>query len=267
MANDQLIAVDIIKQGVYSSIFFPWPLLFKMSEEHKPTILLVEDDTRLAELIQVFFADHGFRIATEPRGDTAIQRIRAEQPDLLILDIMLPGATGFDVCRKVRTDFTGLILMLTARDDDIDQIVGLEMGADDYVTKPVEPRVLLARIRALLRRNTGASAIPAQEEKRGCHFGGLRISASSRDVQLDDKTIDLTTAEFDLLWLLASHAGETLDRDWLFKQLRGLEYDGLDRSIDIGVSRLRKKLGDSNNPATRIKTVRRKGYLFVADAW
>lgn len=238
-----------------------------MSETDQATILVVEDDQRLAILIQDFFQDHGYSVSTTSRGDTAIQRVLDEQPDLVVLDISLPGATGFDVCRAVRPHYSGLILMLTARDDDIDQIVGLEMGADDYVKKPVEPRVLLARVRSMLRRTIATGAPKALDEKSNLRFGELSISAIAREVRLDRKIVDLTTSEFDLLWVLANNAGTILDRDNLFKRLRGLEYDGLDRSIDVGVSRLRKKLGDDSNPPRRIKTVRRKGYLFVADAW
>lgn len=235
-----------------------------MGDGRTHSLLLVEDDERLANLIRRFFEDHGFAIATEGRGDTAIRRIREEQPDLVILDVQLPGASGFDVCREVRGDFAGLILMLTARDDDVDQIVGLELGADDYVTKPVEPRVLLARVRALLRRSASGRA---HSEPLCVEFAGLRVSIEARDVVLDGASVELTTTEFDLLWLLASRAGEVLSREWLFNQLRGLEYDGLDRSIDICISRLRRKLGDTASPGHRIKTVRGRGYLFSPDAW
>lgn len=186
----------------------------------------------------------------------------------MILNFVLTDTTGFDVCRQLRADICGLILMLTARDDDIDQIVGLELGADDYVTKPIEPRVLLARVRALLRRTKDSmERDPSHSGKNDLHFGALQVSMTSREVVLDDTPIELTTTEFDLLWLLASQAGEILDRNWLYQHLRGLEYDGLDPTIDIRVSRLRRKLGDNNIPAKRIKTVRGRGYLFVANAW
>jgi DNA-binding response OmpR family regulator len=163
----------------------------------------------------------------------------------------------------VRKPYAGLILMLTARDDDIDQIIGLELGADDYVKKPVEPRLLLARIRALLRR----ADAPGVADCKRLVFGGFNIDESARRVTLDDAPIELTTLEFDLLWALASAAGTVLTREVIFANLRGIEYDGLDRSIDLGISRLRAKLNDTANPPTKIKTVRGKGYLFVRDAW
>lgn len=228
------------------------------------TILVVEDDRRLAKLIQEFFHDQAYVVNTVHRGDTAIERIADEQPDLVILDIELPGANGFDVCRSVRQQYRGLILMLTARDDDIDQIVGLEIGADDYVNKPVDPRVLLARVRSLLRR--GASTAVADDDPT-LEFGGLYISRVAREVSRNGITVELTTAEFDLLWILANQAGTVLSRAALFSDMRGIEYDGQDRSIDVSVSRLRKKLGDGAIPAPGIKTVRGKGYLFVPDAW
>jgi DNA-binding response OmpR family regulator len=168
-----------------------------------------------------------------------------------------------DVCRQVREQYTGLILILTARDDDIDQIVGLELGADDYVKKPVEPRLLLARIRALLRR----AEPPGAAESKCLVFGAFSIDAAARRVTLNGTPIELTTLEFDLLWTLASAAGTVLTREVIFASLRGIAYDGLDRSIDLCISRLRAKLNDTGNPPTKIKTVRSKGYLFVRDAW
>jgi two-component system OmpR family response regulator/two-component system response regulator RstA len=205
-------------------------------------------------------------ISIEPRGDTAEARILAEQPDLVMLDVMLPGKDGFEVCRAVRANYRGVILMLTARDEDFDQILGLEMGADDYIAKPVQPRVLLARIKALLRRRpTASDDTPMENEAMA--FGQFKISQSTRTASLGTETIDLTTAEFDLLWLLASHAGNVLSRDDLLQELRGIGFDGLDRSIDARISRLRKKLNDDPENPTRIKTVRSKGYLFSKHDW
>lgn len=228
-------------------------------------ILLVEDDERLAELTAEYLGKNDLEVSIEPRGDTAEARILAEQPDLVILDVMLPGKDGFEVCRAVRQQYRGVILMLTARDEDFDQILGLEMGADDYIAKPVQPRVLLARIKALLRR------LPANSEARADNetmtFGQFRISQATRTASLSGQGIDLTTAEFDLLWLLATHAGNVLSRDDLLQELRGIGFDGLDRSIDARISRLRKKLNDDPDNPTRIKTVRGKGYLFSKHDW
>ena len=228
-------------------------------------ILLVEDDERLATLTAEYLSKNDLQVAIEGRGDTAESRILAEQPDLVILDVMLPGKDGFEVCRAVRPQYRGVILMLTARDEDFDQILGLEMGADDYIAKPVQPRVLLARIKALLRRMP-AHAAP-KGESDSLLFGQFRISQSTRTATLASEPIDLTTAEFDLLWLLASHAGNVLSRDDLLQELRGIGFDGLDRSIDARISRLRKKLNDDPDNPTRIKTVRGKGYLFSKHDW
>ena len=229
-------------------------------------ILLVEDDERLAELTAEYLRRNDLVVTIEGRGDTAETRILEDQPDLVILDVMLPGKDGFEVCRAVRPNYRGVILMLTARDEDFDQILGLEMGADDYIAKPVQPRLLLARIKALLRRFPGtAEAGAASTEERV--FGQFRISQATRTATLAGQTIDLTTAEFDLLWLLACHAGNVLSRDDLLQELRGIGFDGLDRSIDARISRLRKKLNDDPENPTRIKTVRGKGYLFSKHDW
>lgn len=229
-------------------------------------ILLVEDDVQLASLIGEYLREHEFQVNVEHRGDTGAERILREAPDLVVLDVLLPGSNGMDVCRRVRAEYAGPILMLTARDDDIDQIVGLELGADDYVKKPVEPRVLLARIRALLRR-TSQNSVANPSEPRCLSFGSFSIDQPARRVTLGGECIELTTGEFDLLWLLASAAGTVLSRDAILASLRGIDYDGLDRSIDIGISRLRAKLQDTAVPPARIKTVRGRGYLFVSDAW
>lgn len=224
-------------------------------------ILLIEDDPRLAALVQEYLAQHNFTVDIEHRGDQACERILAEQPDLIILDLMLPGKDGLSICQEVRPHYNGPILMLTARDEDTDQIAGLDIGADDYVTKPVQPRVLLARIQALLRRYQTDS--PSDTLQFGC----LRINASSRAVWLNSAPLELTSNEFELLWLLANQAGEILSRDHILETLRGIGYDGLDRSVDVRISRLRKKLGDNPTQPYRIKTVRAKGYLFASNAW
>ncbi|WP_303785465.1 winged helix-turn-helix domain-containing protein [Azovibrio restrictus] len=228
-------------------------------------ILLVEDDQRLAHLTAEYLQRNDFEVSIEGRGDTAEARILDENPDLVVLDIMLPGKDGFEVCRGVRPAYKGVILMLTARDEDFDQILGLELGADDYIAKPVQPRVLLARIKALLRRMPAGATTPS--EKKEQVFGKFRISQSTRTALLDGQPLDLTTAEFDLLWLLASHAGTILSRDDLLQELRGIGFDGLDRSIDARISRLRKKIGDDPENPARIKTVRGKGYLFSQHDW
>ncbi|MFZ5755408.1 MAG: response regulator [Pseudomonadota bacterium] len=238
--------------------------------DNRPRVLIVEDDERLAALTREYLSANGLAVSVVNDGLAAIQRIREENPDLVVLDLMLPGADGLAVCREVRGAFKNPILMLTARTDDMDQVLGLEMGADDYVPKPVKPRVLLARIRALLRRVEGdaEAAVPgnAGGGNRRLEFGELVIDDSARAVLLAGTPVDLTSAEYDLLWLLASNAGKILSREEIFERLRGIPYDGQDRSIDVRISRIRPKIGDDPENPRRIKTVRSKGYLFVRDA-
>ncbi|ONF42810.1 DNA-binding response regulator [Marinobacter lutaoensis] len=233
-------------------------------------ILIVEDDERLAELTREYLESNGLTVSLEANGAAAVERIRNEQPDLVVLDLVLPGEDGLSICRKVRPFYNGPIVMLTARTDDLDQVLGLEMGADDYISKPVKPRVLLARIRAMLRRVSEAAQAGGDdeggEEPVRLQFNDLVVDRSMREAWLNDQSIDLTSAEFDLLWLLASNAGRVLSREEIFTALRGIEYDGQDRSIDVRVSRIRPKIGDDPIHPRRIKTVRSKGYLFVKEA-
>ena len=228
-------------------------------------ILLVEDDRRLADLTAEYFRQNGLTVAVEARGDRAVARFKSEQPRIVLLDLMLPGADGLTVCRELREFFSGPILIFTARDSDIDQVIGLEAGADDYVAKPVDPMVLLARTRALLRRVEENVEQPKPVGE--IVLGGLRISDSAQEVWLDGDNIPLTTQEFELLHLLARSAGTILSREDIFRHLRGIDYDGLDRSIDGRISKLRRKLNDSATAPSRIKTVWGKGYLLVPDAW
>lgn len=237
--------------------------MIEVEQQAAPRIMLVEDDLRLAALTQEFLVSHGFDVAHVARGDVAVDRIPAEMPQLVLLDVLLPGLSGMEVCRVVRDRYAGAILMLTACDEDIDQIQGLNLGADDYLVKPVDPQILLARIRALLRRG----AVRAQATTPVLQFGGLKISPEARSVLLDGLLVELTATEFDLLWLLASHAGKAMSRDKLIAQLRNIHYDGTNRSVDIAISRLRRKLHDAADSPRRIKTLRGRGYLFVADAW
>lgn len=224
-------------------------------------VIFVEDDPVFAGVLTRFLEKNGCQVTHLPDGAGVVERVVADVPDAVILDGSLPTIDGFDVCRALRPRYAGPILMLTARDEDIDELLGLELGADDYIRKPAEPRIVLARLKARLRR---PEAPPQAQELR---FGALVIDRGSRSVQMGGEPVELTTAEFDLLWLLASHAGETLSRDDIFRATRGLEYDGLDRSVDMRVSRLRKLLGDDTDPARLIRTVRGKGYLFAKIDW
>jgi DNA-binding response OmpR family regulator len=227
-----------------------------------PKILLVEDDLGLQQLTKDYLEHNGLEVAALERGDEVFSYLENNHVDLMILDVMLPGKDGFSVCRQVRDKFSLPILMLTAKSEDFDQVLGLELGADDYVIKPAEPRVLLARVNALLRR--GQIVTKASEELQ---FGDLIIDKTSRIVQLSDKEIVLTSHEFELLWLLASNAGQVLSREHVHQHMIGRQYDGLDRTVDVRVSRIRKKLGDNSDKPFRIKTVWGQGYLFVSDAW
>ncbi|HEX7082405.1 MAG TPA: response regulator [Gammaproteobacteria bacterium] len=228
-------------------------------------VLLVEDDARLAELTSRYLRQNGLAVTVESNGAAAVARFHEARPRLVLLDLMLPGKDGLTICRELRQTFKGPILMLTAKDADIDQVIGLEAGADDYVAKPAEPMVLLARIRALLRRADNGQA--ADGVPGDIVLGSLRVSEASHRVWLEGREIALTTQEFELLRVLARSAGTILSRDELFKQVRGIDYDGLDRSIDGRISRLRKKLGDDGLAPKRIRTVWGKGYLLVPDAW
>ncbi|WNO09280.1 response regulator transcription factor [Teredinibacter sp. KSP-S5-2] len=228
-------------------------------------ILLVEDDQKLGELLQEYLDNQGYITRREQDGEEIPAAIEEFRPNLIILDLMLPGKNGFDVCKEVRDTYTGKILFLTASEDDMDQVVGLELGADDFVKKPVQPRVLLARIRMLMRRIESHPG--GGEHIQQLVFGGLSIKNNTREVYLHGKQVVLTPAEFDLLWLLANHADDVLSRDQLFKELRGIEFDGLDRSVDTKIVALRKKLEDNGSIARKIITVRGKGYLFASDAW
>ena len=239
------------------------------TENTQPHVIIVEDDERLAELTADYLRNNGIQTEVIGDGSLAIDAIVDKQPDMVVLDLMLPGADGLEVCKSVRDKYKKPILMLTARTDDVDQVLGLEMGADDYVAKPVKPRVLLARIRALLRRSdnvegqTDGGSLESTPSR--LEFGELVIDNSAREVWLAGSGVDLTSAEYDLLWLLASNAGTILSREEIFERLRGIQYDGQDRSIDVRVSRIRPKVGDDPMNPRRIKTVRSKGYLFVRD--
>lgn len=228
-----------------------------MSEEPRPRVLLVEDDARLAELLATYLDRNGFEVSREANGTRAAVRIVEEQPDAVILDLGLEGEDGLVVCRRVREAYPGAILVFTARGDEVDQVVGLEVGADDYVPKPASPRLLLARLRALLRRGAPAPA------GHRVVVGELAIDLARREVTLGDCAVELTTAEFDLLWVLARHAGRVLSRQELMRACRGIDYDGLDRSLDVRIAKLRQRLDDTEPPHRWVKTVRGVGYLLA----
>ena len=228
---------------------------------HHYRILLVEDDAALASMVADFLSPNGFDVTVEGRGDVATRRIINENPDAVLLDVNLPGLDGFAVCRAVREGYRGAIIMLTARGEEVDEVLGLGSGADDYMAKPVRPRALLARLRTHLRRGIPEGHASSQP----IVVGSLVIDPARRRAELDGKMLDLSTAEFDLLKLLADHAGHPLTRNDIYQAIHGMRYDGLDRSIDLRISRLRRKLGDDPAKPRRIKSVRGTGYQLSAE--
>ena len=226
----------------------------------KPTILIVEDDRELGAMIAEYLEEQGFAIDLEDRGDRAVSRVLVTKPDVVILDLMLPGKDGRGICREVRSAYDGSILMLTAHGGEADEVVCLDVGADDYLSKPVRPRVLLARVHALLRRRTVALGAMGT-----ClRVGELTVDPTLREARVCGEPIRLTSGELDLLLLFASHAGKVVDRKTMYQRLRGTENDELDRSVDLMVSRLRHKLTHASGRPDPIKTVRGVGYLLCA---
>ena len=223
------------------------------------TILIIDDDTKLNQLLVDFFREFGFRTITAVRPEDGLKRLRQEAPDLIILDVMLPGMNGFEVCKTIRQSSTVPIIMLTARGMVTDKVVGLELGADDYLPKPFEPRELVARIQSVLRRARG------MEESEVRSFGRLEINFAKRIVKLDGAIVDLTTNEFAALALLVTNKGKVLNRDQILVELRGIESDAFNRSVDITMSRLRHKLRDDPKNPSFIKTVWATGYMFIED--
>jgi two-component system OmpR family response regulator len=192
---------------------------------------------------------------------------RQAAPDVVVLDLMLPGMDGVEVCRLIRQISNKPILMLTARADTIDQVAGLEIGADDYVLKPVEPRLLLARLRAIMRRSVDPIPSIDLDKASQRRFGKLHIDELSRDVRWKGRIVELKTTEYNLLLVFARAPGKVLSRDDLMKQLRGIEFDGLDRTIDAGVSKLRRRFDDLAQEPQKFKTIWGRGYLFNPYAW
>lgn len=221
-------------------------------------VLLVEDDPDLAAMVAEYLGRAGFSMAVAPSVAAARQSIAAEVFDMLVLDVMLPDGDGFDLCREIRVDSTVPILMLTARGDATDRIVGLELGADDYLPKPFEPRELLARLRAVLRRGR-----PQPSARELLRFGRLEIDRDAREVRIDGEPRTLTGYQFDLLWVLAKSPGRVLSRDALMERLRGHDAEAFDRSLDVHVSRIRAAIEDDPKVPRRILTVRGAGYVFA----
>jgi two-component system, OmpR family, response regulator len=274
--------------------------------ERPARILLVDSDVDASNTLAQYLRRRDFEVFQDAVGRIAPSQIAEMHLSLIVLDVALPALDGFELCREIRAaGLTIPVMILTARDDEFDQVLGLELGADDYVSKAIPHRVLFARIKALLRRtgqeefalpsppqmplparrsppvitfqygqrsdslglNEGGVGAVNSAAASGLEFGRLHINRVAREVTLSGQVIDISAAEFDLLWLLATNAGRVLPRHEILKALRGLDYDGVDRSIDSRVSRLRRKLSDALGPASHIKTVRPQGYLFTPTAW
>ncbi len=229
-----------------------------MTREPSARVLLIDDDERLNTLLAKYLDRFSMTVQAFTRPELGLRALKTDPPDLIVLDVMLPEMDGFAVCRKVRENSRIPIIMLTARGDVMDRIVGLEIGADDYLPKPFEPRELVARIQAVLRR--GSTAAEAGETLRA---GELEISAGTHSARHHGEELDLTAAEFELLRLLVRNRGRVLSRDRIMDETRGIDWAAFDRSIDVLVSRLRQKLGDNAKRSTMIRTVRGTGYVFI----
>jgi DNA-binding response OmpR family regulator len=238
----------------------PHPYLSRMSLAH---LLILDDDRALAAMLVEYLQGFGMRVDTAATVADGLAKFAATPYDALILDVMLPDGDGFDVCRTLRARSRVPVLMLTARGDPADRIVGLELGADDYLPKPFEPRELLARVRALLRRASPAPAGGA-EAREVLRFGRLEIDRDAREVRVDGERRALTAYQFDLLWVLATHAGRVLSRHTLMDLVRGEALEAFDRSLDVHVSRIRAAIEDDPREPRRIVTVRGAGYVFTA---
>ena len=223
------------------------------------SILVIDDDEKLNRLLKRFLSDFDYTVFTATDSRQGLKKLRTAAPDLIILDVMLPGMSGFDLCRQIRQASSVPIIMLTARGDLMDKVVGLELGADDYLPKPFEPRELVARIQAVLRRTRR----PGTDRLR--RFGRLAIDFHRQQAWLENARIALTTNEFAALDLLVRHAGKVLDRDEILQTLRGIDSDPFNRAVDVTISRLRQKLGDDPKDPQFIKTVWGAGYVFIAE--
>ena len=223
-------------------------------------ILIIDDDVQLTELLIEFLGSYKYEIVAKNTPEEGLDYLEKKEANVIILDIMLPGMDGFQVLRKIRENLSIPVIMLTARGEVTDRIVGLELGADDYLSKPFEPRELLARIQSILRRTHSSAAIVDN-----VHFNGLSIDKNKQEVFLDKKVISLSTTEYEALLLFIENSNETLDREFLVENLRGISWQSYDRSVDVLVSRLRGKLGETPNNARFIKTIHGVGYKFIGE--
>jgi two-component system response regulator CpxR len=226
-------------------------------------VLVVDDDVELCDLVKEFLQPEGLQVEAVHNGNRGLERALSGEHALVVLDVMLPGMNGLDVLRKLRSSSSVPVLLLTARGQDVDRIVGLELGADDYLPKPFNPRELVARIRAILRRTRGEGA-EKQAPQTSVRVGDVELNPATRSVLRGNEAVDLTAVEFNLLDVLLREAGRVVTRDELAKIALGRLFSPYDRSIDMHISKLRKKLGEDGKGGERIKTVRGVGYIYAA---
>jgi len=231
---------------------------------NKPRILLIEDDAEIARLTAMYLDVEGYQVAVIDDGALALDAIKNTKPELIILDLMLPGMSGIEICKAAREFYQQPILILTACDDDISEVSLLKMGADDYLVKPLRPHVLVARIEALLRRNQNSQPnAKGNEHENIPSNSSLTISEASNRVTFQGKLLALTGSEYEMLKLLHKNAGKVISREQCCQALRGIDYDFSNRSIDMRISALRKKLGDDEMPYQVITTIRNQGYKLI----
>lgn len=225
------------------------------------SVLLVDDDPKIAKLLQSYFEKEDFTVFTALDGIAALQLFRDKKPDILVLDLMLPGMNGLDVCRQIRRENETPILMLTARDEETDRLIGLELGADDYVSKPFSPREVVARAKAILRRSRKTA-----DKKEPFKIGQFTVDTAGYTVATAGNTLDLTPTEYKIFELLATHAGQVFTRLQMVEQVQGIAFEGYERTIDAHVKNLRRKIGDNPKDPRIIQTVYGVGYKFAGDA-
>jgi DNA-binding response OmpR family regulator len=232
-----------------------------------PPLLMIEDDSRLAQMVVDYLGQSGYAVTHAANGEAGLEQLPLVMPELVMLDLMMPGIDGLEVCRRIRALPGQLgrvpVIMLTAKGDPMDRIVGLELGADDYLPKPFEPRELLARIRAVLRRRGDGGAMSITRSTPVLRFGALEIDRDARTVQVDERPCELTSYQFDLLVAMAERAGRVLTRDQIMEAVRGRELDAFDRSIDVHIGRIRQAIEEDSKEPKRILTVRGVGYVFA----
>jgi len=228
------------------------------------TILVVDDEQPIVELVASYLAAEGFAVHRAHDGPSALIMARSLRPDLVVLDVMLPGIDGVEVCRRLHQETAVYVLMLTARAEEVDKLIGLSVGADDYMTKPFSPRELVARVKAILRRNRAPAGKP--NERPPLQFASLSVDPERREVTRGGVPVDLTPREFDLLYALASHPGRVFTREELLQRVWGPDFAGIDRVVDVHVGTLRRKLEDDTGREPLVQTVRGVGYKFVGGA-